>query len=590
MQVFEAIVKGLECIGVDAAFGGAGESNTGLMLALDDSDQIRTVMTRNEQAASFMACGYAMFTDRLGVCFATAGPGAFNLISGMSMALTDSYPILAITGYSSLEWTGKGSLNETSGVGRTPDSQVMLSATTKRSYLLTDAAKTCDVLEEAINIAFDGRPGPVHIAVAEELTDPRVSVDNYRDIRLDLKPVIPDQSSLAQISEALADALNADKRVLVYAGFGTIRSGAGDVLQRFVERFQIPLITTLDGKGIIPEEHPLAIGVFGDSGHSSAWKIFLDADVVLAVGNSFAQHATFDFRPDLFEGKTLIHINIDPGEIDKVYPADYSVVSDAKLAIMGIAEKMASAVGQVRTRDYETQDYDTERIFRISRKLHPGQLAQSISRLLPADGVVVGDAGAHVVWLGYYLELKSGQNFRKPGTYGPMAGHTNGALGIKYAQPDRTVVAGCGDGCYQMSGFELMTAVQYDIPVIWIIFRDDEFKLIKLYQLAAHQQTGLVEFDNPDYVAYAKACGADGYRVETLDEFEATFKKAIASGRPTIIDAAITRLALPHYSPSPHGILAGIWEIIKERLGISSNEAILGGIWDSVTRRSGNAK
>lgn len=589
MQVFEAIVKGLESIGVDAAFGGAGESNTGLMLALDDSDVIRPVMTRNEQAASFMACGYAMFTNRLGVCFATAGPGAFNLISGMSMALTDSYPILAITGYSSIEWTGKGSLNETSGVGRTPDSQVMISATTKRSYLLTDASKTCDVLEEAINIAFDGRPGPVHIAVAEELTDPRVTVDNYRDIKLDVKPVTPEESSLSKISDVLAEALQAEKRILVYAGFGTILSRAGDILQQFVERFQIPLITTLDGKGVIPEEHPLAIGVFGDSGHSSAWKIFLDADVVLAIGNSFAQHATFDFRPDLFDDKTLIHINIDPGEIDKVYTADYSVVSDATLAMSGLLEKMSSVVSQVHSKHYETQDYDTERVLDISRKLHPGKLAQSISRLLPDNGVIVGDAGAHVVWLGYYLELKRGQNFRKPGSYGPMAGHTNGAIGIKYASPERTVVAGCGDGCYQMSGFELMTAVQYDIPVIWVIFHDDEFKLIKLYQLAAHQKTALVEFDNPDYVAYAKACGADGYRVETLDEFEVAFKKAIASGRPTIIDAAITRLALPHYSPTPEGLLAGIWDRIKERLGISSHEALLGGIWNSIRRRSGNA-
>lgn len=588
MDVFEAIVKGLESLDVDAAFGGAGESDTGLMMALRNSETIRPVITRNEQAASFMACGYAMFSNRLGVCFATAGPGAFNLISGLSVALTDSYPLLAITGYSSVEWTGKGSLNETSGAGRTPNSQAMFDAITKRSYLLKDIADTCDVLEEAVNVAFEGRPGPVHIAVAEDINSPHLCVDNYHDIRLDVKPVSPDPAVVKEIAAVLVQALRDNKQLLVLAGFGAVRSRAYGEVQQFVERFQIPLITTLDGKGIIPEEHPLAIGTFGDTGHSSALRIFRDADVVLAIGNSFTQHATFDFRPDLFEGKQLIHINIDPGEIDKVYPADHGLVSDAKLAMAGLLEEMSGTIDPVPTRRYETQDYDTEKIFRLRQQLHPGQLSQSLSRLLPENAIVLGDAGAHTVWLGYYLELAAGQNFRKPGLFAPMAGHTNGALGVKIAHPDRPVIVGCGDGAYLMSGFELLTAVDYNIPVIWIIFNDAEFKLIKLYQLATYHDSGLVEFLNPDYVAYAKACGADGYRVETLDAFEAAFKAALASGRPTLIDAAITRLALPHYNPSPAGLLGGIWESIRRRFGRPAPEGRLAGRWETIQRRYDN--
>src|SRR5689334_18955061 len=151
MRVYEAIVKGLEGIGVTAAFGGAGENAAGLMIALKHSERIRPVITRNEQAASFMACGYAMYTDRLGFCFATAGPGAFNLFSGLAVAMSDSYPVLAISGYSRVAWNGRGSLNETSGMNNTPDSRAMFTATTKRSYLLTDVAQACDVLEEAVN-------------------------------------------------------------------------------------------------------------------------------------------------------------------------------------------------------------------------------------------------------------------------------------------------------------------------------------------------------------------------------------------------------------------------------------------------------
>jgi len=568
MRVYEAIIKGLEGIGVDAAFGGAGENAASLLLALKHSSKIRPVIVRHEQAASFMACGYAIYSSRLGVCFATAGPGAFNLFSGLAVAMSDSYPVLAISGFASLEWKGKGALNETSGVNRTPDSQAMFNATTKRSYLLEDAAKTCDILEEAVNLAFDGRPGPVHIHVPENLTHTDVSVDNYRDIHLNIRLVAPDPAAVATAAAAVADAVRQRKSVIALIGFGAVRSGAGPQLRALVERFQIPFATTLDGKGIIPEDHPLALGVLADSGHGAAGKAFVRADLVIAVGNSFAQHATFNFRPDLFKNKTLVHINISEKEIGKVYAADHGIVSDAGSAVAALADALGQRLGAIDPVTVEKDRHVTAPIINLEpRRIHPGQLAQSLSKLLPADGIVLADAGAHLAWLGYYLQLSRGQHYRKPGSFGPMAWAVNGALGTKCAHPDRTVVVGCGDGCYNLSGFELMTAVQYGIPVIWIIFDDGEFKLIKLFQLSAYHESGLVEFTNPDYVAYAKACGAQAFRVETLAEFEAAFKTALDSGKPTLIDAVITRFAIPHYSPNPDGVLAAIEEALAKRLG-----------------------
>jgi acetolactate synthase I/II/III large subunit len=584
MRVYEAIIKSLESVGVGAAFGGPGESNTGIMLALRDSQGVRPVITRNEQAASFMACGYAMFTDRLGVCFATAGPGAFNLVSGLSMALTDSYPVLAITGYSSLAMTGKGALNETSGLGRTPDSQKVFEAVTKRSYLLQDISQTCALLEEAVNLAFEGRPGPVHIAVAEDLTDPNLEVPAYYNIERHLTPVTPDPAAIEAAAGTLVQALRDEKNVVVLAGFGAVRSHAGPVLRAFAERFQVPVLTTLDGKGIIPEAHPLAAGVFADTGHESAHDLLIDADVVVAVGNSFSQHATFDFRPDLFDGKQLIHINIDPGEIGKVYRADHGIVSDAYLAINALHNAMSAAAGPGSVRSFQTRRRENDPVLSLGKTLHPAEMTQSLSRMLPDDAVVLGDAGAHTVWLGHYLELREGQNFRKPGTFGPMAGHTNGAMGIKAAQPERTVVVGCGDGSYLMSGFELMTAVEYDLPVIWIIFNDGEFKLIKIYQVGTYLDHALTEFRNPDYVAYAKACGAEAYRVESLNDFERAFKAALASGKPTLIDASISRLVLPPYTPSPHGFLAGAIELARQRLAAPSRPGFVGRLWRRVRR------
>ncbi|MGA8294784.1 MAG: thiamine pyrophosphate-binding protein, partial [Rhodoplanes sp.] len=244
MRVYEAIVRGLESVGVEAAFGGAGENAAGMMVALKHSEKIRGIIARHEQAASFMACGYAMFSNKLGVCWATAGPGAFNLFSGLAVAMSDSYPMLAISGYASLDWRGKGSLNETSGLNRTPDSQAMFAATTKKSWLLTDINDTIDVLEEAVNLAFDGRPGPVHIHVPENLTHRGVEVRNYRDLRIAAKPVLPDPARVTAAADLLADAFAKGKKVIALVGFGAIRSGAGPQIRAFIERFQIPLITT----------------------------------------------------------------------------------------------------------------------------------------------------------------------------------------------------------------------------------------------------------------------------------------------------------------------------------------------------------
>jgi acetolactate synthase-1/2/3 large subunit len=560
MRVYDAIVRALESVGVDVAFGGAGENAAFMMIALKHS-KIRPIVVRNEQAASFMACGYAIYSGRLGVCWATAGPGAFNLFSGLAVAMSDSYPVLAISGMSAREWKGRGALNETSGLGRTPDAVRMFAATTKGSWLLDDPAKTCDVMEAAVNLAFDGRPGPVHIHVPEDLTKHGMSVDNYRDIQLNVRPVLPDDGQIAIAADLLADAIRQKKKVLGLFGYGAVRGNANAEMRAFVERFQIPFVTTLDGKGIIPEDHPLGLGVFADSGHASAAKAFLRADVVLAVGNSFAQHATFDFFPDLFKNKTLIHINISAAEINKVYPAACAIVSEAKPAIVSLTKELASSIGPVPAIQVEKDRHLTAPILNLEPDhIHPGQMARSLSKLLPQNSIVLADAGAHLAWLSYYLVLSEGQHYHKPGSFGPMAWAVNGGLGTKCAFPDRTVVVGCGDGGYLLSGFELLTAVQYNIPVIWIVFDDSEFKLIKMFQITACGEYALVDFTNPDFAEYAKACGAQGFRVDTLEQFESAFREALASGKPTVIDAHISRLAIPLYSPNPAGLMAAIEE------------------------------
>ena len=567
MRVYEAIVRGLEGVGVGAAFGGAGENAAGLMLALKHSASIRPVITRHEQAASFMACGYAMYSGRLGVCFATAGPGAFNLFSGLAVAMSDSYPVLAISGFASLDWKGKGALNETSGVSRTPDSQEMFAATTKKSFLLDDAAKTCDVLEEAVNLAFEGRPGPVHIHVPENLTHRphhRRQLSRRRSAR---------ETNASRPGARRGRRRPAGRRLVEgQEGAGADRLRRGPQQRRPGTESACRTLPDPVRHDARRQGHHFAKTIRCRSAFSAtavtsrACKAFLAADVVLAVGNSFAQHATFGFRDDLFEDRKLVHINIDIGEIDKVYKADAAIIADAKPAIAALTARMLDACSTRHRRGRSSGMTTSEqRITHLISKIHPGQLAQALSRQLPDNAIVLADAGAHLAWLGYYLELSSGQSFRKPGGFGPMAGNVNGALGVKCAHPDRPVIVGCGDGCYLLSGFELLTAVQYDIPVIWIIFNDNEFKLIKLYQLSAYGEIGAGGVRKPRLRGLRRGLRRTWLPGRDPGRVRGRLTEALALGKPAIIDAHITRLALPVYSPSPEGLLAGVVEMIEDR-------------------------
>ena len=334
MRVHEAIVAVLRDLGVDVIFGGAGEESMGMQIAVAQAEGVRGIIPKHEQNASFMACGYALFSGKLGVCFSTAGPGAFNLMSGVCVALNGSLPLIAITGYATMAYDGRGQANETSGLVRTPNSRMVWDAVVKKdpatgkpaNYLITKVEDVVPIMHKAVEVALTGRPGPVQVAVAWNITAPTLQVTNYSPPRFDRRPVAPHPAEIESAAAFLADAIGAGKQTVLWAGYGAIRAGAGPEVRAFMERYQVPLVTTMDGKGIVAEDHPLAMGLFCDSGHKSAWEVFLESDVVVALGNSFSQHGTFDFRPDLFENRKLVCINVDPEENDKYYKADYGIV------------------------------------------------------------------------------------------------------------------------------------------------------------------------------------------------------------------------------------------------------------------------
>lgn len=543
MDVNQAIVKILEETGrVSHVFGSTGQVNASMLLALRDSDKIETVVVRNEQAASFMACGYTMFNpENLGVCFATGGPGAFNLFSGMAVAYSDSLPIIGITGYASAPARGKGCLNESTGLSRTPDSHKMFSATTKKSYIVEDASQICDIMEDAINTAFNGRPGPVHVHVPKNITT--AEVPNFRSIKLDIKPVKAKDKNAEEFAARLASAIEKKENILLLVGYGCIRAGAKDSLMKLVNDYKIPFAATMDAKGYLPEDHPLSLGSIGTTGDPLAMDYFDKADVVLAVGNSFAENASMLFKEDLFDNKTLMHINIDPHEINKVYPADLAMISDAAAGLAAIVSKLDAMGVSSKAKDPEISA-DKKKWFDMpnigtTEKMHPADVARVISECAPENAIVMGDAGSHMLWLSEYMKLSGNQRYQNPGSFGPMASHTNGCIGVKCANPDKVVISGSGDGCYLMAGFELLTAVQNNIPVVWVIFNNGEFNVIKKFLLNMFNEHAYMQFMNPDYVAYAESCGATGMRATTKEELKDALTRAIALNKPVVIDAVI---------------------------------------------------
>ena len=516
-----------------------------MLLALKRSTKIKTVIIRNEQAASFMACGYSMFSDKLGVCFATGGPGEFNLFSGLAVAYSDSIPMLAISGFTSKRDRAKGALNEATGLSRTPDSPKMFNATTKKSFIIEDANSVCNILEEAINLAYEGRPGPVHIHVPKDITIAPVS--NFREIVLSIKPIVPNSDQIKAAVAAIEKAINGNEQLMAILGYGIIRSHAEKEILELIEKFQIPFASTMDAKGIISEDHPLSLGVYGTSGDLGANKYFDGSKLVLAIGNSFAQNATFGFKPDLYNDKTLIHVNIDAHEIGKVYKPNCPVLSDAKPAIIGIVQGLLKNISVSKPKTIQKEKWFDAPINSASEKIHPAELVKAISRNLPANSYIMGDAGAHMLWLNCYLKLSKNQLYQNPGSFGPMASHVNGALGVKCAHPDKVVVCGCGDGAYQMAGFELMTAIQYDIPVIWIIFNNGEFNVIKKFLINLFGEHAFMQFDNPDFIKYAEACKAAAYRVEKLEDFDAAFANALSCGKAALIDVVVDSEVYPPF-------------------------------------------
>jgi len=532
LKVAEGIVKALEKLGTQVIFGIPGSQTCPLYDALYSSS-IRHILVRHEQMAAYMADAYAKFTGKPGICDGTGGPGATNLLTGIATAWTDSSPLLAFTGQQPLSQIGKGAFQELDHVS-------IFKPVTKWSTQLVKAERAVETVKEAYRIATWGKPGPVHINLP---VDVQVESLTAEDVNLlerwpfDLSPPRPSGDPYA-VKKAVK-LLASSSRPLIISGGGVHYSGrAWKPLRALAELLEIPVATTFNGRGSFPEDHPLSAGRMGLHATLYNDETLSRADVILAVGCRFASMSTRGWS-NINSRAVLIHVDIDPENIGRNYPAEIGIIGDAGEVLNAMLEE----ANKIKTKNRRRREWieflnNAKKRWRESRwftesiskdsLLKPQRVCMEIRRLLSRDTIFTLDAGNNKLWASTFLDIYEPCTWIQSGCFGPMGYALPAAIACKLASPSRTVVALCGDGGFYMSLHELSTSIQENIPVIVCIFNDLALGTIKHRQRISYEGRFIsVDFENPDFASVAEAFGCVGLEVKNLNQLRSALKEGI---------------------------------------------------------------
>jgi acetolactate synthase I/II/III large subunit len=538
MKGKEAVVKSLEEEGVKHAFGILGGMIIDVYDALYDSKQLRHILMRHEQCAAHAAEGYARASGKTGVCLATSGPGATNLVTGIADAFMDSVPIVAITGQVPLKMIGNDAFQESDIVGITMP-------ITKHNFQVTDPDDIPSTISAAFKIASTRRPGPVLVDIPKDMQQRDLAKEfNYpKDVALPGYKVVKGAGHPKQIIDAAKMLMNAERPVIV-AGGGVISGGACNELVTLAESLGIPVATTLMGKGAIPEEHPLSLGMLGMHGRMAANKVVTDCDLLMAVGMRFSDRSTADVKYFAPNAK-IIHVDIDASEIGKNVRVDMPIVGDSKLVLENIIKATHKLKGTKKTewdkkvaqwkKEYAPEyDYDCVPIKQQC-------VMKEINKLLDSKVIITTEVGQCQMWAAHYLNIKDPRQFISSGGLGTMGFGFPAAIGAQVAKPDCRVIDIGSEGSFLMTGQDLATCVVEDIPVIAVILENRYLGMVKQWQdlfykkRRSHTYLGEV----PDFVKYADAFGAQGLRVEKPGEIKSALQKALKTKEPTIISIKV---------------------------------------------------
>ena len=566
----ELAVKVLEKNEVKYTFGVPGGHLLKLFDSIKDSN-LTPILTKHESGASFMATGYAQVSGKLGVCIGTVGPGATNLVTGVASAYMDSVPVMVLTAQVGNSAIGKGGLQEATGQGRTVDHVEIFDGLTKYSTLVNNGIKLNQSFNNAIKLALNGRPGPVHLDITADTFASEVDVDGKLIKKINRIPMSGPPSSIREAAETLAKA----ESPAILAGAGAL--DAYTELGELVDKYSIPIATTLRAKGVVPENHPLSLGIVGLYGTNIANKYLRsDVDVLLAVGTSFSEFTTHTWDPRFQPDLALIHIDVDPWEIDKNYQSTVSILGDSQLTLTQLLAELEHMDVKQRNNDSLAKEKEQRHYFSDPAMnseavpIKPQRMMKSLRDALPEDTIVFGDIGNNLAWVEAFFQSRKPKTYYITSSLASMGYGVSASIGGQIAAPGRQVVCICGDGGFQMQGMEVVTAVNYDVPVKWFIMNNSTLGMIKDTQDVLFKGRKFnTDFINPDYVKLAESMGAVGLRATKPDEIMDVTKEALDNGRPTIVDIVIDPDEAPSFDARAEamarawGVQAGIWQKIK---------------------------
>ena len=538
----QAIIASLEAEGVDTIFGYPGGQAIKIYDALYDSKQIHHVLARHEQGATHMADGYARATGKVGVVLVTSGPGATNTVTGIATAYMDSIPMVVITGQVTRGVIGTDSFQESDIVGITMP-------VVKHSFLLQSTDDLTRTFREAFYIASTGRPGPVLIDIPSDLSGAEM-VFHYPDsVSLPIyKPTY--RGNARQVKQA-AELIQKAERPLLYAGGGIVTSHACAELTELAERMQIPVVTTLMGKGAMRCSNPLNLGPVGMHGSKYANMAVTECDLLIAVGARFSDRVTgkvSEFAPHA----KVIHIDIDPAEIGKIINPVVPIVGDAKGVLAAINERLAKADAQPIDRAWvedvfswrERWPFYTSDFSDYPNAIAPEVVLHKLSQKLdPEASIVTTEVGQHQMWAHQNIHREHARTFISSGGLGTMGFGFPAAIGAKIGCPDSEVVCVAGDGSFQMNSQEMATAKINDVPVKVLIIDNRALGMVHQWQsLFYNKRYSFTELaDNPDFVKLADAYGWRARRVEKPEDVDAALDEMLASKEPFLLDVMIPR-------------------------------------------------
>lgn len=525
----EIVIECLKEQGVDIVFGYPGGAILNVYDALyKHQEEITHVLTSHEQGAAHAADGYARATGKVGVCMATSGPGATNLVTGIATAYMDSVPMVAITANVGVNMLGKDSFQEIDIAG-------VVMPITKHSFIVKNVEDLAPTIRRAFKIAKSGRPGPVLVDITKDVTAAEAEYTYEEPAVIERKTDTIREEDINKVIEMI----KVSRRPYIMAGGGVIISGASEELKEFVEKVDAPVCDTLMGKGAYDGTSERYTGMIGMHGTKVSNLGVSRSDLVIVVGARFSDRVIGNaskFAPNA----KIIHIDIDAAEIDKNIPANASIVGDAKEVLTILNSKLPTQSNRSWMAEIKDLTEKNPVTYDMDHLNGPATI-KKIYEITEGNAIITTDVGQHQMWAAQNYTYKEPRTFLSSGGLGTMGYGVGAAIGAKYGRPDKTVVNIAGDGCFRMNMNEIATAARYKVPIIQVVLNNHVLGMVRQWQNLFYGQrySNTVLDDSVDFVAVSKALGANASKITSIEEFETEFKKALTADGPTVLDVMI---------------------------------------------------